>query len=159
MPGRAPRHLSPSSLTSRSPLSTTEELDESSVEYIAKYFAHLLNNPVTKKNLPTDMASRPRGGRSGTGRDGKETDLENDLLSRSIESLRKAQGYNDQSKRIGQEIISLEEEIKANGRTSDTSPIFTPSALHSKFSAHRIFQLMLPERNVLPDALGVQIPA
>lgn len=51
------------------------------------------------------------------GRDGKETDLENDLLSRAIESLRKAQGYNDESKRIGLEIVALEEEIKANGRT------------------------------------------
>lgn len=58
-----------------------------------------------------------------SGRDGKETDLENDLLSRAVESLRKAQGYNDQSKRIGQEIVALEEEIKANGRMSNPFPI------------------------------------
>lgn len=51
-----------------------------------------------------------------TGRDGKESDLENELLSRAVESLRKAQGYNDESKRIGQEIVALEEEIKLNGR-------------------------------------------
>ena len=62
------------------------------------------------------MSGRPRGGRGVSGRDGKETDLENDLLSRAIESLRKAQSYNDQSKQIGLEIITLEEEIKANGR-------------------------------------------
>ena len=70
------------------------------------------------------MASRPRTGRGMTGRDRQETDLENDLLSRAIESLRKAQGYNDQSKRIGQEIITLEEEIKAN--SSKLIHIFTP---------------------------------
>lgn len=62
------------------------------------------------------MSGRPRGGRGMSGREGKETDLEHDLLSRAIESLRKAQSYNDQSKQIGQDIIALEEEIKANGR-------------------------------------------
>lgn len=63
------------------------------------------------------MSSRPRGGRGASVREGKETDLENELLSRAIEGLRKAQAYNDQSRRIGQEIIALEEEIKATGRT------------------------------------------
>lgn len=62
------------------------------------------------------MGSRPRGARGVSGRDGKEADLENDLLSRAVESLRKAQGYNDESRRIGQEIMTLEDEIKANGR-------------------------------------------
>ncbi|KAI1625948.1 SAGA-associated factor 29 [Exophiala viscosa] len=64
------------------------------------------------------MSGRPRGGRGLSGREGKETDLENDLLSRAVESLRKAQSYNDQSKRIGQDIIALEEEIKANGHST-----------------------------------------
>ncbi|EXJ90848.1 hypothetical protein A1O1_03953 [Capronia coronata CBS 617.96] len=64
------------------------------------------------------MGSRPRGGRGMAGRDGKETDLENDLLSRAVDSLRKAQGYNDQSKRIGLEIVALEEEIKTNGHST-----------------------------------------
>ncbi|KIW58536.1 hypothetical protein PV05_03046 [Exophiala xenobiotica] len=64
------------------------------------------------------MSGRPRGGRGVSGRDGKETDLENDLLSRAIESLRKAQSYNDQSKQIGLEIITLEEDIKANGHST-----------------------------------------
>ncbi|KIV83323.1 hypothetical protein PV11_05357 [Exophiala sideris] len=64
------------------------------------------------------MSGRPRGGRGMSGREGKETDLENDLLSRAVESLRKAQSYNDQSKRIGQDIIALEEEIKANGHST-----------------------------------------
>ncbi|KAL2435192.1 hypothetical protein ABEF95_014376 [Exophiala dermatitidis] len=64
------------------------------------------------------MSSRPRAGRGMTGRDGKESDLENELLSRAVESLRKAQGYNDESKRIGQEIVALEEEIKLNGHST-----------------------------------------
>ena len=62
------------------------------------------------------MSGRPRAGRGMTGRDGKESDLENDLLSRAIESLRKAQGYNDESRRLGQEIVTLEDEIKTTGR-------------------------------------------
>lgn len=64
------------------------------------------------------MSSRPRAGRGATGRDGKESDLENDLLSRALESLRKAQGFNDHCKRLGTEIVALEEEIKAQGRMS-----------------------------------------
>ncbi|KEF55291.1 uncharacterized protein A1O9_08945 [Exophiala aquamarina CBS 119918] len=58
------------------------------------------------------MTSRPRAGRGTTGRDGKESDLENEMLSRILESLRKAQGFNDQCRSLGQEIVSLEEEIK-----------------------------------------------
>lgn len=64
------------------------------------------------------MSSRPRAGRGATGREGKESDLENDILSRALESLRKAQGFNDHCKRLGQEIVALEEEIKAQGRMS-----------------------------------------
>ncbi|KIW14071.1 hypothetical protein PV08_06852 [Exophiala spinifera] len=64
------------------------------------------------------MSSRPRGGRGLTSREGKEADLENDYLSRVIEGLRKAQSYNDQSKRIGQEIMALEEDIKAAGHST-----------------------------------------
>ncbi|KIV97730.1 hypothetical protein B0A52_06126 [Exophiala mesophila] len=64
------------------------------------------------------MSSRPRAGRGATGRDGKESDLENDILSRVLESLRKAQGFNDHCKRLGQEILALEEEIKAQGHST-----------------------------------------
>ncbi|KAK7896944.1 hypothetical protein LTR67_004832 [Exophiala xenobiotica] len=64
------------------------------------------------------MSGRPRGGRGVSSREGKETDVENELLSRAIESLRKAQSYNDQSKEIGLEIIELEQEIKANGHST-----------------------------------------
>ncbi|KAL6248059.1 hypothetical protein RBB50_005407 [Rhinocladiella similis] len=64
------------------------------------------------------MSGRPRGGRGLTSREGKEADLENDFLSRVIEGLRKAQGYNDQSKRIGQEIMTLEDEIKTAGHST-----------------------------------------
>jgi len=64
------------------------------------------------------MSSRPRGGRGVSGREGKELDLENELLSRAIEGLHKAQAYNDQSKRIGQESVALEEEIKATGHST-----------------------------------------
>lgn len=63
------------------------------------------------------MTSRPRAGRGMTGRDGKESDLENEMLSRALESLRKAQGFNDHCRRLGQEIVALEEEIKSIGRT------------------------------------------
>lgn len=67
------------------------------------------------------MTSRPRAGRGMTGRDGKESDLENEMLSRALESLRKAQGFNDHCRRLGQEIVALEEEIKLIGR------MYTPS--------------------------------
>ncbi|OAG38137.1 hypothetical protein AYO21_07597 [Fonsecaea monophora] len=61
------------------------------------------------------MSSRPRGGRATAGRDGKETELENDLLTRALESLRKAREFNEKCKRIGQDIMALEDEIKAAG--------------------------------------------
>lgn len=63
------------------------------------------------------MASRPRTGRGLTSRDGgKEFDVEADLLARVLEGLKKAKELNDNSRRVGQEIMALEEEIKAVGR-------------------------------------------
>ncbi|ETI19633.1 hypothetical protein G647_09467 [Cladophialophora carrionii CBS 160.54] len=64
------------------------------------------------------MSSRPRAGRGTTGRDGTEV-LENDLLNRTLESLRKVKEYNDKQKDLGDDIMALEGEMKANGRTSD----------------------------------------
>ena len=50
-----------------------------------------------------------------TGRDGTEV-LENDLLNRTLESLRKVKDYNDKQKELGQDIMTLEDDMKANGR-------------------------------------------
>ncbi|KIX97284.1 uncharacterized protein Z520_06736 [Fonsecaea multimorphosa CBS 102226] len=61
------------------------------------------------------MSSRPRGGRATAGRDGQATELENDLLTRALESLRKARDFNEKCRKIGQDIMILEEEIKAAG--------------------------------------------
>jgi len=74
------------------------------------------------------MSSRPRAGRGNTGRDGKESDLENEMLSRVLESLRKAQGFNDHCRRLGQEIVALEEEIKLIGRK--LAPFTLPFNIH-----------------------------
>ena len=60
------------------------------------------------------MAGRPRnrdGGRHG----GKENDLEADLLARIVESVKLAQKHQEESKRIGQEILELEQEAKDGG--------------------------------------------
>jgi hypothetical protein len=63
------------------------------------------------------MSGRPRTGRGATGRDaGKENDLETDLLARIVEGVKKAKEHNDESQRIGQEIMALETDIKAVGR-------------------------------------------
>ena len=63
------------------------------------------------------MSSRPRAGRGTTGRDGSGTEVvENDLLNRTLESLRKVQEYNDKQQEIGQDIMTLEGEMKAHGR-------------------------------------------
>ena len=62
------------------------------------------------------MSGRPRTGRGATTRDtGKESDLEADLLARIVEGVKKAKEHNDESQRLGQEIMSLEGEIKAVG--------------------------------------------
>ena len=63
------------------------------------------------------MSGRPRTARGATSRDaGKESDLETDLLARIVEGVRKAKEHNDECQRIGQEIMSLEADIKAVGR-------------------------------------------
>lgn len=60
------------------------------------------------------MAGRQGGGRRG-GRDAsRDNDLELEYLNSVLESLRKAKEYNDESARLGQEILALEEEIKTN---------------------------------------------
>ncbi|KIW94870.1 uncharacterized protein Z519_04848 [Cladophialophora bantiana CBS 173.52] len=64
------------------------------------------------------MSSRPRGGRGTSGRDGKDTELENDILTRVLDSLRKAKDYNGKCKKIGQDIMALEEEIKGSGTST-----------------------------------------
>jgi hypothetical protein len=64
------------------------------------------------------MSSRPRAGRGTTGRDGTEV-LENDLLNRTLESLRKVKEYNDKQKELGDDIMALEGDMKANGREWD----------------------------------------
>lgn len=70
------------------------------------------------------MSGRPRNARGITGRDGaKENDIETDLLSRITEVMRKAKEHQDESKRTGDAIMELEEEIKAAGRAS---PIHAP---------------------------------
>lgn len=66
------------------------------------------------------MSGRPRTARGATGRDaGKENDLETDLLARIVEGVKKAKEHNDESQRIGQEIMALETDIKAVGRKSN----------------------------------------
>jgi len=61
------------------------------------------------------MSGRQAGGRRG-GRDNssKDNDLEVDLLNRALESLRKAKELNDEQARLGQEILTLEEDIKTS---------------------------------------------
>ncbi|KAK5944605.1 hypothetical protein PMZ80_003888 [Knufia obscura] len=60
------------------------------------------------------MSGRQGGGRRG-GRDtSRDNDLELEYLNSVLESLRKAKEYNDESSRLGQEILALEEEIKTN---------------------------------------------
>ena len=60
------------------------------------------------------MSARQSGGRRG-GRDtSRDNDLELEYLNSVLESLRKAKEYNDESARLGQEILALEEEIKTN---------------------------------------------
>ncbi len=62
------------------------------------------------------MSGRPRTARGIAARDsGKESDLEADLLARIIEGVKKAKEHNDECQSMGQEIMSLEGEIKAIG--------------------------------------------
>ena len=76
------------------------------------------------------MSGRPRTARGTTARDtGKESDLEADLLARIIEGLKKAKEHNDECQRMGQEIMSLEGEIKTVGCKSS-------SFLASYFCSH-----------------------
>lgn len=57
-----------------------------------------------------------QGGSRRAGRDtsGKDHDIELDLLNGILESIRKAKEYNDESARLGEEILALEDEIKAS---------------------------------------------
>lgn len=68
------------------------------------------------------MSGRAGGGRRA-GRDnlGKDSDMELDLLNTILESVRKAKEYNDESARLGQEILALEEEIKASSSSKSRS--------------------------------------
>ena len=71
----------------------------------------------------TAMSGRPRN-RGLAGRDGaRESDVEADLLARIIDGIKQVQKHNDESKRIGEQIMALEEEIKNVGRTLD---VFCP---------------------------------
>lgn len=69
--------------------------------------------------------SRPRAGRSGTGRDTRDGDMETDILNRVIDAVKKAKEHNDNCQRLGSQIVELETEIKAKGRKSScsTTPI------------------------------------
>ncbi|RMZ75396.1 hypothetical protein DV737_g5321, partial [Chaetothyriales sp. CBS 132003] len=59
------------------------------------------------------MSGRPRN-RGLPGRDGgKDSDVEAELLARIVEGLKQAQKLNDDSRRVGGEIMALEEEIRA----------------------------------------------
>lgn len=64
------------------------------------------------------MSSRPRAGRATTGRDNTET-LENELLTRTLEHLKKVQEYDEKQTALSQEILELEADMKANGRMSN----------------------------------------
>ena len=62
------------------------------------------------------MSGRPRTARGATGRDaGKENDVEAEILSRVIEGVKKAKEHNDESQRLGQEIMVVETDIKTAG--------------------------------------------
>ena len=49
-----------------------------------------------------------------TGRDGNDS-VENDLISKTLESLRRAKEHSDKQKQVGEDIMALEEDMKANG--------------------------------------------
>ena len=65
--------------------------------------------------VPTNMSAR-QGGRGRAGRDtsSKDNDVELELLNAVLESVRRAKEFNDESARLGQEILALEEEIKTS---------------------------------------------
>ena len=67
------------------------------------------------------LALEPAG--APTGRDGSGTDtVENEVLNRTLESLRKAKEYNDKQHEAGQEILALEGEMKTHGRKYHSVP-------------------------------------
>jgi hypothetical protein len=69
------------------------------------------------------MSARPRAGRAGTGRDNKDGDVETELLNRVIDAVRRAKEHNDNCRRLGEDIMALEEEIKLKGsKFSGPSP-------------------------------------
>ena len=68
------------------------------------------------------MSSRQGGGRRA-GRDTAKQgdDLETDILNNVLDSIRKAKEYNDESARLGQEILALEEEIRTSSSSKSRS--------------------------------------
>lgn len=68
------------------------------------------------------MSGRQGAGRRG-GRDNASSnnDLELEYLNRILESLRKAKEFNDEQIRLGQEILSLEEDIKTGSASKSRS--------------------------------------
>jgi hypothetical protein len=68
------------------------------------------------------MSGRPRTARGATGRDsGKENDVEAEIQARILEGVKKCKEHNDESIRLGQEIMVLESEMKNAGRKSTLS--------------------------------------
>ena len=68
------------------------------------------------------MSGRQGGGRRGA-RDtaSKDDDLQVEYLQSVLDSIRKAKEINDESTRLGQEILSLEEEIKTSSTSKSRS--------------------------------------
>lgn len=72
------------------------------------------DEPTPPSTTLVNMSGRQGGGRR-TGRDtSKDNDVELELLNAVLESVRRAKEFNDESARLGQEILALEEEIKTS---------------------------------------------
>lgn len=94
------------------------------------------------------MSGRPRAARAGTGRDNKEGDVETELLNRVIDAVRRAKEHNDNCRRLGEEIVALEEEIKAKGSEYfDCDSLQTSISLaHQFLSSKRIEEQLFPSK-------------
>jgi hypothetical protein len=58
------------------------------------------------------------------GRDASESNgVENELLSRAIESLKKAKAHSERQQELQQQILALEGEMKTNGGTAVPHPV------------------------------------
>ncbi len=76
--------------------------------------------PENQQSESKTMSGRPRN--RAAVRDGvKEGDVEAELLTRIMDGLRQAKKHNDESRRLGDQIMALEEEIKTVGCTIDVS--------------------------------------